>query len=767
MPIKWTPEKKRQYAKERYYRLKKKATPASRKQTPRRSEKKSLAEKPSQRKEKEKSEPRPSLPDSTKIDLTGNPFVDTGLAVIASKSNLQSIDDLNLGDLRAVHKDGRDLAKDAQKLKSFTMIFTRNSLLTQFPKVDPKGVKRENRVKMHSAITCALLNSIGSETEDDYCQACGNEKSVNLSALVNDALAKFDEEPKERFIGRDWFPMAGSLGSDAQALPSASKAPALCAKCLLAVQYLPFGVRLFGRELAVFQSTDTKFWYELVRDIERTIHSQIDQNVYDIFGSKEGRAGLAKQLLNLFELLARDKRLFTLDKETELYVWRFANSTGPNLEVESIPSHALEFLYEVSTKWDLKPEIVSLMNRERVPEERTFFSCVATKKDYYGLYPGKLGKDKGYEGASNTLFYFYQTRILGRTADGLRSAYEIAKIALPEFLQQSTSSEEGGIVKKTKKQEAKQTKEVERLTRKEAFRERKTRSRFHRIMADQTRLGKFSYRMYIELFPYRSGVSVSQEGWNLLQYYFGAAARNREVEFPMEKVNSELSTSSKDSVSKKVYEAALEIFLRYIKERGIERFEKDVLSQLEREKLRIDWLRLQFMRLARERQGFEYDNWKELCHPSAYWTINELYFQFRLLWSEWLRNPPIVVKQEETHPVEEISDAVASSGLPNGIAQKLIDVLTQYAGKRGWDRVERDILVRLQRKEIGLGWFVSKLTHQNGTTITEDDIDSYLRGPENIVNVSERAFQMCLFLDNVYRLRSKEPTSQLALVKVD
>jgi hypothetical protein len=41
-----------------------------------------------------------------KIQLTGNPFIDTGLAIIAHLSNFSSIDDLTLEAMESRHGDG-------------------------------------------------------------------------------------------------------------------------------------------------------------------------------------------------------------------------------------------------------------------------------------------------------------------------------------------------------------------------------------------------------------------------------------------------------------------------------------------------------------------------------------------------------------------------------------------------------------------------------------------------------------------------------------
>lgn len=700
-----------------------------------------------------------ALPDSTRIELTGNPFVDTGLAVIAARRPRGSIDDLSLGHLRSVHKDGVELAKQCELLKCFTMVFTRNSILTNGPKK-----YKNRRIKMHAAITTEILNSIGNETEDAYCEACGNQRTINLSNLANRALSRLGEAPRDTFIGRHWFPMAGSLGSDAQALPAASRAPAICAKCLFAVQYLPLGVRLFGRDLAVFQSNSVGFWYEIVHDITRVVTNQIAQGKPDILGSREGRAGLAKQLLELFSQLQTNKRFSNLEKDTHLYVWRFANSTSPNIEIDHIPSHALSFLYEASTKWGLKNDILRILSRERVPEAFSFFTCVVAKKDYKGLYPGKLGKEKGYPGASHDLFYLYQTWILNRTSESLKAAYTLAKSGVERFKEDRGPAQ--ATRSRMKRSEEKQWgKELERKSRPEAFRDPSTRSTFRRIMAAEARSGRFDYKRYIELFPYsEEGVRVSHAGWDLIRYYLGATARGADVQFPDSEDSSIPMPSG--TISEKVAKSALLVFQRYVRERGANRFEADVLKRLSRGQLGVNWLRIQFARLAREYEGFEYRNWVELCHPRpAQWSISELYFQWRLLWSEWLANQqaipsePTVIETGQT-----LSDVLESSGIPERISSRLMSALDQYAKDRSWERVRDDILLRLQKGEIGLGWFKTKLVYDGQARITEQEFDEFLHDLDGNLRISESVFQMSLLLNNIYRVTQQQRKSVVAKV---
>ena len=734
---KWTPEKKRAYARERYRRLKARRSeqkPASRSKRSHRNNRKHP-----------ESLPPPDwtarLPDSTKIPLTGNAFVDTGLAVIAARSGFDSADQLTLGDIRGVHKDGRWLARDVHSLKSFTMIFTRNALLTQHRKNDSSMI--ESRIKMHAAMTSELLNSIGSETENEYCESCGNAKSLNLSDTVNRALDSFGVELKERFVGRDWFPLSGSLGSDAQALPSASKAASLCAKCLFAVQYLPLGVRLFGTELAVFQSTSTELWYELVRAIALEVRRRVALGKVEIVGSKEGRGGLVVQLLSTFANMQTGKKHFGLG-DPRLYAWRFTNSTSPNIEIDLIPTYALRFLWDASFRQGLSSEIESILKKERTREDSTIFARIIQRSEYYGLYPGKLGTERNYEGASHELFCLYQTEILGRSIKGLKAAFEIAKSGI-QYFQAKAESE-------SKRKGKTRPKELERLTRREAFRDLRTRSTFRKIMVDMVAEGKFDLRTYLEIFPYTSdrAVSVSMSGWDLIRYYVGKIVRGSPVEFePLPEILPTGTSQTFEMVSF----LAFAVFERYTRERGSDRFKHDVLQRLERGKLDARWLGSQYTLLARESDGFWYRDWSRLCYnEDLRWTFYELLFQFRLLWSEWVNQSHSPELKNPFERLVRIEDLIGSSGLPEKISRTLLAVFSSYIESRGIDRAKEDILERLQSGELGVGWLRGKLVQNDPTKLTEEELNEFLQDPYGNVPISEKIFQMILFLNNLYRV---------------
>ncbi|MDR2202943.1 MAG: hypothetical protein LBE76_01295, partial [Nitrososphaerota archaeon] len=270
------------------------------------------------------------------ISLTGNPFVDTGLAVLASKSNCESIEELTLEKIKAVH-DGNELACRNSNFKSTFGIFTTNGLLTN-PAIKPV----EKRIQFYSAMVTAFLNKIGYEDYPERCESCGNPTSLDIDRVIAETIVPLGYKKDDvRYTGRDWFPLAGSIGSDAQALPAASRSPNLCAKCLFSVHYLPQGVILREGKLAVFQSTSPAFWYKFVKPIAVEIDKRVMANKFETLGSKEGSVTVIKKT---FEAMHDLKQM---GPGISLFMWLFSNSgQGPDCKIEEIPNSALQFLFK-------------------------------------------------------------------------------------------------------------------------------------------------------------------------------------------------------------------------------------------------------------------------------------------------------------------------------------------------------------------------------------------------------------------------------------
>src|SRR5271157_3622339 len=195
---------------------------------------------------------------SNKIQLTGNPFVDTGLYVLSYLTGVTEPEQLTLEKIRTVYGDGSELAKANARLKSFTMVFGMNGPLMQtgYRPVGQKKVVSEKNILAYTSILSGFLDEMGKE-ELNYpmCEICGYEHSFNFDTVVREGLAKAGIGDKGiRQIAREWFPLAGSPGNDAQALPSASRSLSICAKCLFVVHYMPLGMMLMEKRLVCFQS---------------------------------------------------------------------------------------------------------------------------------------------------------------------------------------------------------------------------------------------------------------------------------------------------------------------------------------------------------------------------------------------------------------------------------------------------------------------------------------------------------------------------------
>jgi CRISPR-associated protein Cst1 len=646
------------------------------------------------------------------IRLTGNPFVDTGLAVIAALAKLDDVKDLAVESIRKVHGDGSQVSSWNSSLKNFTMVFTSNSLLTN-PSIKDKG----KRVNLYKRILNSLLDQFGSEELPSRCEACGMTRAVDFDALCSTALAGAEIKEQSRFIGRDWFPLSGSLGSDAQALPTASRAVNLCAKCLFAVHYLPLGLILLDGRLAVFQSTSIEFWYELVRDIVNEVQSRIKAGIYDTFGAKEGSRAITRRLLGLFERLQRANRFAEVPAGTTLQVWRFTNSgASPECEIEEIPNPALVFLWR-AVREGLREEIEGLIASEG-KKERPLFRCITEGRDYFGLYP--RGKRSG---ASPRLFILYQTGVCGRSLKVLAIACRLA--------QQGSSGLKAN--------------ELKRLQREEAFWEGAVRNQFRRSMVDLAQQGDLTLEDYLGLFPLSddaSGIMVNFDGWNLIRYYL------HHFENGAPGANGALAQRAYSSKINTVRYYAARIFNNYIEERGKRRFQSEVLDRMGHRTIGVSWLKHQFIILAEQYPYFTYTAWERLCkNDTGELFVSELLFQMRLLWSDWVRGSSLVAAVDV--------DFEAGSGLSESVETLLKQAFSQYVQQRGLERFHRDVLLRVRRKEIGLSWFRHRLTLEDKTVssphLSDEDWEGFLKDENGHSYTEERLFQMQLVVANLYR----------------
>lgn len=636
------------------------------------------------------------------ISLTGNPFVDTGLAVLAYKSNCVSIEDLTLEKMKEIHSDGSELARRNSKLKSTSMIFTINSLVTH-PGIKPA----ENRLKLYSAITTAFLNKIGFEDSYERCESCGNKKSLKLNKVICETLVPLGLKKETRYTGRDWFPLAGSIGSDAQALPAGSRTPNLCAKCLFAVHYLPQGVILRDGRLAVFQSTSREFFYKYVKQIAMEIDDRIRVENFQTCGSKEGSAVIVKKTLDTMS------HMQFIDPETSLFVWLFSNSgTGPDCSIDEIPNDALQFLFEANKTPIHREEIIQLVRKDKNPEY-SFMRSIEKSSDYHRLYPGKKNT-----GVSPELFALYQTKIRKVANQSLNVAYKIAMNIKEDF----TDPKKLEAFKRNFKNDFSKQNHVRKQ------------------IVEMVSKGELTFNDYLSLFAneLENSLTVNSNSWKFISYYMYH-------ENGLSLLDTHLTgTITTDNllqyVSAKIYEDQIANI-------GSKRFKKEVMDKFNLGKINIAWLRRQFLKSSLLHKDFSYETWKSLfLNEQGKEKPYEPLFRFRLMWSEWLRTnnlPEIVSPTAKTI-------SVLDTDLPAKVEKVLISIAQDYIDNRGLARFKKDVINQLITGEKGLYWYKTHLSVFEPTFSDADYWEQFCsKDGESIAYL--RLFQLNLVFTTLYR----------------
>lgn len=562
------------------------------------------------------------MTDEIIYSVTGNPFVDTGQAVIAYLAGKDSFTLMNHNDVKQVFGSGSELADWNSRLMSFTMVFGNNGPLYQ-----PRGEKNEDlRKKKYSSILSGLLNQIINPIPNSgMCECCGEFPACDINAAYEQVDG---DDSKDYTIGRDYFPLIGSLGSDAQALPSSSRMFNICSRCLFAVNYIPIGTRLLNGKLIVFESTHLPFIQDLIGstiDENRRLLSVGGEKV-ETLGKKRPSGETVKWLCERFTQIQKAQNRKELPKNAELNMWIFSNAgTNPDCEIIQIPDVAVRFIWEAA-RHGLDIEIASLATADKsIYSDYQLLNSIRNKTDYIGLYPRKK-KD----GASVKMFAFYQTRLLGVSYETLIASQKLAIGLLPE--------------------DKKQQKE---WLKSDVFKDIKKRNDLKGRIVEMVEKGDMSIEEYFHIFQVDSffPLKMGFKGFDIVRYFF----RHSDEDIPNyeEKVPVE-SESMKMNI--KIREAAHLYFNDYVENRGLKRFKKDVLDEFKRGTKPVFWIKNTMCDLAERHEGFgpdDWDNfWHDLCHDEyGNFVGYELLFQMRLALTDLYRK-----KIDESKTIDSVTN---------------------------------------------------------------------------------------------------------------
>lgn len=553
--------------------------------------------------------------------VTGNPFVDTGQAVIAYLAGKESFTQLTHADVKRVFDSGEELADWNSRFKSFTMVFGNNGPLYQ-PRDSKKNTEAENkhirseRKKKYSRILSSLLSQIENPNPDmGICECCGEFVSTDLKAVYENIG---DNTVKERSIGRDLFPLIGSLGSDAQALPSASRMFNICPRCLFAVSYIPLGTRLLNRQLIVFEGAHIPFIQELIASIvdENKLRLSASGDSIDIIGTKQSSGGTVKWLCTVFEMLQTAHKRKELPKNSELNIWLFTNSgTGASCDIMQIPCMSVQFLWDAGG-YGLFNEIRSICDNEKnfiSDSSSHLLNSIRIGADYVGLYPYKK-----FEGVSVDLFVFYQMYFFGIPHSTFVSSQKLARFILPD-----------------------DPKERKEWMKSDVFNDAKKRNILKGKIAELVENGQLSIDDYFHIFPMESlnPLKMKFNGFKTITYFLFHLDDDIPTDYDH---YNKLKDGEDMKMNPRIREAANLYFNDYVENRGLKRFKKDVLDEFKNGNINLSWLKYVFCTLSERYQGFgpnDWDDfWHDLCHDeSGNYAGHELLFQMRLALSDLYR----------------------------------------------------------------------------------------------------------------------------------
>jgi len=525
-----------------------------------------------------------------------------GLYTITALAEKESVQNLDIEDLQRVF-DKYDISATNKSLKSFTMVFGTNGPLFQ------NSFKPHNK-ELYRDFLQTLLHEMKNDYGNHTCEICGRRHGFDIDDIWGKVINKYGLKQKERkYLGRDFFPLAGSLGNDAQALPGASRTLDICPLCLFAVNYIPLGTMLIKGRLICIESTYEEIVLELVKDIVTENNNRISAGDSQIYGKKEGQCEIFNRLLRMFNNLQRKKKLNNLPDTTALYLWLFSNSgTGADCDVIEIPNRALKFLWKVSRQsQEFINEFKKLISNDK---HGVLFESINYGYDYDGLYPYA----KKYPGVSVELYEYYQQYVVGRS----RKALDFAKRVAVEII--------GG----------KDKAETQKWQKSDIFKDASNRDAARKAMVDLALKGETSVDDYLELFGDEGKYLKTREydGYRVIMYYL----YNFKTPGKQEDDNLELQVRSQktDPKIKKFAELYFKYYV-YDKEkgvcRGIERFKKDILDKFK--SFKEGWLEDSFANMAKvyecKELDFTYDGWLEFITDSdGNRRIYELLFQLRL-----------------------------------------------------------------------------------------------------------------------------------------
>jgi hypothetical protein len=317
-------------------------------------------------------------------NYTGNAMLNNALMTIEALGKVNSIEEITTDLLFKIYDD-KKLLKLNRRLKSYTMLFTKNG---------PLHNDKANGEKVYDGLFKKILATFENEG-NKTCEISGLRFETSFDDIFKQLLKELkytDKEIKKKdtSINRNWFPLIGGLGSDAQSLPQAKFTYHIHPICIAILQFLPLSAFLYKGGVLLIDSSNFILSKKLIAQHVKILNERIStksssesvENVKDF--SKGNYIQNALNLMDEFE-----------DNEyADLNLWSFSNSgTGASCEIDRVPNLLIKKLLKIKfSSPSVGLELKRILNRNE--SAYSFLECLEDNKEWWLLYPNIFGSGK-------------------------------------------------------------------------------------------------------------------------------------------------------------------------------------------------------------------------------------------------------------------------------------------------------------------------------------------------------------------------------------
>ena len=333
-------------------------------------------------------------------NYTGNTLLNNSIQTIESLAKLGNVSEITTEVLEQLYQKYKiwDLFKH---MKSYTMLFAKNG-----PLLNDKDFGEE----IFKGIIEFTLKNFENKGKHQ-CEISGLRFDTSFADIYEKVLHEIKYpvkkiKEKDKTINRFWFPLMGSLGSDAQALPQAVFDIKIHPICLVIIHFLPFSALLYKGGILLVDSANFDFSRKFISESTNKVLERIELR-------NNGKVGNIKDFSQgdyiLRAICIYQEKDMDYESYTDLNLWSFSNAgTGASCEIDRIPNEVFKTLYQIYRTGSECQEDLKNILRESYSAQ--FLECLIESRDYYGLYPRKIQKDKT-EGVSVAFFEAYQKAI--------------------------------------------------------------------------------------------------------------------------------------------------------------------------------------------------------------------------------------------------------------------------------------------------------------------------------------------------------------------